>query len=311
MRRFLLQSLLFLLGACLLDRALGALLYTGLGRVHSGEGAGQIRQALLTEAEVVLLGNSRVRRHLDPDVLQEASGLTVQNAGANGQGLTYVRGVAALLLSRPVPPRCLVVNVDLDELGDAQSARARVLTPYLDRPAVRAALSPADPWLPLKSISWLWRFNGLALPIARNLLAPVPPDDGFAPRQGALESIPPERRPVVVLPERLPLDPASEQHLRALASLAHDADVGLAWIGAPFHELDGDGRIHPLRVEADARIARLAEELDVPFHVYDELSHPELAPIERYADPAHLDPEGAAIYSGLVGTDLRRLCGAD
>lgn len=304
------HAILFFLGLVVLDRGLGAALFGLHAQVRTGEGAGKVRQILESRAEILLLGSSRVRQHLDPDLLREATGHPTFNGGANGQSLAYVVGVTELALRAEHPPRCIVVNVDIDDLTDPQLGRAKVLTPYVDRTGVADVLRAGDPWLPVKRVSWLWRFNGLVLPMLRNVVRPRDSTtDGYAPRHGRLADVPLDRRPHQELPETLEVDPDAIALLEHLVRTTRDAGVNLTWISAPFHELDDDPGLHPLRQEAAEVLATIGTRESVPTVSFDEVRYPMLAPIELYADPAHLNQEGATLYSRLVGEALPTLCG--
>lgn len=285
MPRRLLVSLVLVFVA---DRGLGLALDQAARGVHDGERTGGLVRAVVDhpEARVLLLGSSRVRRHLDPRRFEAALGVPVRNAGCDGQGVAYARAVAALARAHGSRAERYVVDLNPFDLVDARESRVGVLAPFFGHaPVVDELLEARSAWAPLYLRSHAYRYNSAALPLAFRALRGARADDdrGFAPLAAG-------ERPHGGAP-RAPSEAADEAaeargmaHYRSLLREARAADVAVTFVVGPVR--DGWS-------EADQRrLRRLVDALaDEEARVID-LRHLALAR-ERWVDPIHLDAEGA------------------
>jgi hypothetical protein len=304
MVRHAIHALTFLALLVLVDRAVGALLGAGHERVDSGDRGGLIRRALGREdAELVVFGSSRARRHYEPAVLGEKLGLRAYNAGCDGQGVAYARMLERLMLGKGMRPRALVLQADTADLYESLLARAMLFAPYYGRdPVVDALLESATPFGRLKLQSWSYRYNSMAHAILRNLLAPKPePEDGFLPAHGTLRAAEPRqegrggRGPAparAILPGKLAL-------FEDFASDAARAGSLAVLVAGP--ELGAAG---PERGQALAAFAGAAQRGGGLFLELTEASEPRLADPSLYFDTLHLNAAGARIFSGLLADAL-------
>jgi len=100
-------------------------------------GDGTVYAAIASQAEVVILGHSRARHDYDTTILRERLGTTVFNAGKNGQGLWYSRGIADLL-ARTYGPRILIIDIDPQAIvyHPRDHAAISFLAPHMDQSPV-------------------------------------------------------------------------------------------------------------------------------------------------------------------------------
>src|SRR6266699_3997963 len=73
----------------IMDIALGASLGWLYRKTNTGESGGLINDALSRNAQVLLLGSSRMRHHAMPALLNRKLSLTAFNAGLDGQDFLY------------------------------------------------------------------------------------------------------------------------------------------------------------------------------------------------------------------------------
>lgn len=174
-----------------LDRIGGAILERAYARVEVGEGAGHGRySSLQTDAEFVVLGSSRARNHVDTTRVEESTGLRAYNAGANGQGLYYARAMQLALQARGSALRVLLVHVSPGDLTAPDTGRATVLRPLATlSPELEALFIEMDPWHRFKSLSKIYAYNTIVVPIILNAGKKANRNArGFAPRVGVMDT---------------------------------------------------------------------------------------------------------------------------
>ena len=73
-----------------------------------------VADALSRDAQVLLLGSSRMRHHAMPAVLNRTLSLTAYNAGMDGQDFLYSIILFELWQRSHAPPKAIVLNIDSD-----------------------------------------------------------------------------------------------------------------------------------------------------------------------------------------------------
>src|SRR5919197_2165224 len=106
------RSLLaFVLLAVAIDRVGGEALDAAYRRAAGG-GYGLVNHQLATGADVLVLGSSRARNHVDPAVLREELSSSEFNAGVAGHDFLYAMMLFDLWRRAHPAPRAIVLNVD-------------------------------------------------------------------------------------------------------------------------------------------------------------------------------------------------------
>ena len=85
MRRRVLTVILFVAAFVALDQVVGLTFQKLYFRTRTGEGGGLINEALMKNPDILLLGSSRMKHHLDPSVLEKELSMSAYNGGVNGQ----------------------------------------------------------------------------------------------------------------------------------------------------------------------------------------------------------------------------------
>jgi hypothetical protein len=301
LKKKILLVLLLLFG---LDRAIGLGLGLLQSRTRTGDTCGLINAALETDAPIVVLGSSRVRHHVMPEVLQAATGMRAYNAGVDGQDLMY-----ALLLHERLrlryKPKVLLLHLDPESLQERPDEYRRLgqFARWVDVDRnVAEVLERRGPFERVKLWSHAYRYNGMLLPILRNAWLPRSPDrtDGFQALPGRLASVP-ELPPVV---SRLP----SATHLadlRTLVARCREDGTRLVLFTTPSlrrPRAEYDGMLQAVR-------AVLADAPEVSLLAEDEWAHPERFSHhpELFNDVGHLNEEGARRLSHGLGDQLAGL----
>jgi hypothetical protein len=86
-----------------LDLTIGLGLAALLPRVHAGQQVGVINNAVEAEADVVILGSSHAMHGFNDAELTQLLGMRVHNAGLDGRGVVFARGLLALINQRRAP----------------------------------------------------------------------------------------------------------------------------------------------------------------------------------------------------------------
>ena len=325
MRRILLYTALLAALFFALDRAVAFALSRFLfPSVLSGEAGGDLNRLLKKrrDADLLILGSSRARHHIDPALLSPDVARRPYNAGANGVGDLFYAGVVLdLALREGLRPRTVILQTDAwqfeggeqgergdrsprierDEGADVKARRARGLSalyPFLDASPLLRRYVREHAGFREKTLLLLhaYRFNG-KVPnlVAHSLRRSTPVDaarDGFEPLQGRLANATPAAGEPLS-----ELDPAALEAFRAIVNLCARHGIRLVVVMPPYFEACAcEGRRAGLPGTLRAQGADRVLDFGVP---PSPLMQPGL-----WRDPAHLNSEGAALFSRILNDSL-------
>jgi len=285
------RLLAFALLLVLLDAGTGRLLDALHATVGEGQLVGQVNSAIRAHADVLVLGASTALHHYDDRALTQRLGLRTFAAGVDGRGVVFSRGLLALATAAH-PPRLVVFDVSY---SDRDRTSAQLLSPFYGRNAVVSGILGRDWRNRVKLTSRAYRYNGLMLPILANRGTPPMPW-GFEPLDGALPADAVPGGPV--RPDR-GLGPWFDRELRKLVADARSHGARIVFVESP----TWGGRVGP---QAMVEFERVARELDVPFHHLTPERCPELAHAALYRDRAHLNRQGAEVFTRRVADLLEQ-----
>jgi hypothetical protein len=301
------EAIRFVILLVAFDLAVGA----GLGQLYqrttTGEGGGLLNYALSKDPDVLVLGSSRAKHHIDPAVLSKKLSMTTFNAGINGQELLYAVMLVDLWKHRHAPPRAIVLQIDANtfEWSDDELAKTSVFSYYADEnDRVREILYSRSDFERLKYLSRSYRFNGKVFPILKNLLAhPDHEFDGYVALDGTIDLT--AQEPIVSDGSKSDSERFSERsvaYFRELVEYCRQGHTQLFLINSP--------RFREYREDHDAWLDSLSRFLvafpDVQFINIDEFTHPSLFAdrMDMFKDTAHLNARGSQEYSKLLATAL-------
>lgn len=141
-------------------------------RVYQGAMFGTINSALSARPAVLIVGSSAAAHHFDDKSLSEQIGRRVYNAGSDGRGIVFGRGLVALLCKEQ---RLDLVVVDVKRNADELARSQPSLAPYLDESPVIHDILMANWRNRILLLSRSFRYNGSALPMLSRLRAADPP----------------------------------------------------------------------------------------------------------------------------------------
>jgi len=304
LRLFIAKCLVFLSVLIFLDLTISTFLASFLKRCPAGD-LKEMRYAIKEcNEELIIMGSSRARHHLVPNVLGDSLKFDVYNAGMDGQGIYYHYSILASLLKRYRPK---LVLVDLTERDLLVSSRfgldgATVLHPFYGTSNELNEVLELGNWSnQLKLLSGLYRYNSTLSSMLSGYLVERQIVGGYEALHGSanLNDI---SRPVLDGDvDNIPLliDSMKMLYIHKFLTLAKENEVQVAITLSPSLNINvNEERLLPV-------YEKLADEYSVPLlcHVKNQafLSHSEL-----FKDNRHLNHRGAVLYSSLVAHELRR-----
>lgn len=126
------RNCIFLLVAIIIfDQIGGAILHYLYFRQKAGPNAETTFTFTKMHAEGFILGSSRGRRNYNPGIIADSLGISVYNAGHDGQTIFYEQAIVRRALARYVP-KLVIIDLNPEEMyfRDLHYDRLNVLAPY-------------------------------------------------------------------------------------------------------------------------------------------------------------------------------------
>jgi len=286
------------------DRGLHLFFSRSFARLET-VGLGEMMQS---DADIVILGSSRACHHYDSEVMEESTGESVFNAGRDGLGIPYMRGVCDILLNK-CSPRLIIIEVGpssiLAKQCSQQLKRAAYLAPYIDdSEVIKEMIYQQGYQQKIKYMSKAYRYNGQPMYLLYDLVKRdrfvkgfEPLDKFYTPEvRGDSDSSGSADEPVVEFDERC------VSWLRDMVRAAKDKGVRVLlvtsprWGGIAGYDLEAQ--------ETFSFIKGLAGEEAVPYVVVNEDDYPVFGDSSLFADAGHLNREGARVFSEIFASIL-------
>ena len=257
------------------------------------------------EHDVVVFGTSRATCHVDPERVGATLGRSVYNAGANGQRIPYGRMLLHLMIDAGFDGPLVLLQAEPRGLFKPEFERVKFMALFARHDAlVFDTLQSLDPHFRVKMLSAVYPFNS-NLPSLLMHMGATHQGDQYAPREGQLTEPP---RPSDWFELDLPAVDAPDPRAMALyrefvaEARAHGIDVFM--FTGPWYR---DGGVSPRYRLAQEFFENLAAENDGV--VYEALMEDELSELldgAYFADPSHLNREGAEIFSDHLAARVLR-----
>jgi len=279
------------------DWIFGKVAYKLLTRMpHStGELAKMNYQIESSVYDCYILGSSRAAHHYAPSVIADALGMSVYNAGCDGQGVSYADALLKSILDRH-KPKIVILECGQIEIEKNWLEKMSVLKPYyVTHPKVfDLALMINGNTERVKCMSSLYRFNSKAFQIIKSYaLSSEDKSYGYEP-------ISANEQKVKGLSyksnekENFALDSTVEKVLEDLVKTCKDNNIKLVVFCSPVLYDYSD---------VSRGLSDLFRDLEVPFYDYSNdtsfIYHSEL-----FGDFVHLNSTGADLYSRKVASDV-------
>lgn len=295
-RPFLLKFGLFLLLLVLVDWSLGTVIEQLYRRSPRGANWTKVNWLLRERFDVVIFGSSRAFRHYVPSVISEELGLSVFNAGQNGQYMLYSYAVEQLLLAQ-YAPKAIVLDVlpgfiVRAENGDEEVERLSSLSPFIGNKSVRRLLTRDDFFEKVKYASKMFRFNSKILSIAENLRTGANNVDNGFEQVGDVKFH--DRNPFDIdLMQQVEIDSFKLGILQDFIASARARNIAVYASFSPVSEPLSERTADVMRVYKDIFAAAEVPFLDFATAAYEDKS--------LFIDLTHMDGIGAERFSREFG----------
>jgi hypothetical protein len=299
---FLIKSVAFLLLLILADWGIGSAIGFLYRKAPYGANWTKENWLLNKKYDVVILGSSRALRHYVPGVIAEETGLSVFNAGQNGQYMLYSYGLEQLLLSH-YAPKLIVLDVlpsfiIKTDNPNEEFERLSTLSPFIENDSVRGLLTRGNVFENLKYASHMYRYNSKILSILENFRSPVDNVDNGYEVMGDMKYH--DRNPFIV--DRLntvEIDSFKLEILQKFITSAHAQNVNVIASFSPVCEPVSKRAADILQFYSS-----LFSELNTPFLNFTTTDYDHYMNLELFIDNIHMDGIGAEQFSTEFGKRL-------
>ncbi|HNW60245.1 MAG TPA: SGNH/GDSL hydrolase family protein [bacterium] len=305
--RFLGKLALFIVLLIAADFTLGKVIDHFFRKTLYGENWSKENWLLSRPCEVVCFGSSRTFRHYIPAVMQDSLGMTVFNAGANGQYVFYAYALEQLMLER-YTPKVIILDLLPNFVTQAESAeeelgRMSAMAPYADHPVVAELLTGGQFNEKIKLRSRLYRYNSRLLSLASNYFnTPGATDNGFVAigktRFRALHGF----------ADDLDKNPAPVYDPRRIAVLK--AFIASARARGALVVLAFSPTVQPLSPKVEQILAwydQFARETNTAFIKITSAAYPQFYDQSLYSDLIHMNEPGGRAYTPIFVSELKKV----
>lgn len=256
-------------------------------------------------ADIVVIGSSRAVYHYIPSVIIDSlrensmDYETVRNFGIDGNMVISNACTVESMVSR-CSPDIILFELSESELSDRleHERDIRTLSPFYSvNPHAKRYIDDYGFRKRIENISNLNRYNQALFWIVRSLSGAGTDDSnyGYMPLYGTIEAPDSYDESVIgTITLGRSFDDYSERHFRDVVKVCKNKGIRLIVVSSPKFR----------RQENNDGLARLLEELDVPFINFYNTEYFDRHP-ELFNDYAHLNDEGAHLFSGLLFTALK------
>jgi hypothetical protein len=302
MKKASLRIILFGITLVLLDRGLHYFFQTTFGKLETVG----LSAALEAKAELVIFGNSRAFHHYDPNVLERVTGQSAFNAGRDGLGIPYMRGVSDVLLNT-YHPKTVIIEIRPRDIRTVfcrnQIHRVAWLAPYMNQSGAVKDMLYRQGWNQrIKYLSKAYCFNSQPLYFFYDLVKRKHIIKGYEPlsKQFTLEKA--RKTPRQGLTLSFDMNAECISLLRSAIRDIKKCGASVFLITSP--KWGGMAAYEPDVLPIFSFYEQLADQEGVPYLKIMEEAYPEFSDISLFADRNHLNRKGATILSNIIGTLL-------
>jgi hypothetical protein len=229
--------------------------------------------------------------------------MSAYNAGCNGQGLYYYKGLVDLILNKQAPA-IVILNIDAGVVQDSARYlnRATTLAPFMgESKIIQSMIFSKGPLERLKYMSLSYRFNGKPLAIVKNLFVEDRSIAGYEPKNARLQ---PEQAIERELTSNTP-DKKMLDVLREIILQLKNAGVHVILVNSP--RWLKEGTIAPYRRPILEEIRNLAQSEQVSFLAVTQENTPLFQDSSYFFDTSHLNEDGAGVFSEILAEKIAGL----
>lgn len=243
---------------------------------------------------VLIFGSSRAFHHYVPAILEDSLGMSVYNAGADGNGIILSYMQLQTLLQHH-KPKMIIYDVyppfDLAE-GDNSKYLGRQRYFYGESPAVDSVFWRISPSERVKMLSNMYRYNSDLLQLVADCLSPKQSDiKGYRPQHGTSDFI-------VEKDADFKLDSLKLEYFNRFIDLCRANNIDLRLVFSPRYYAEN-------QPSTGYEVARkIAADKGMTIHDYLQAT-PFDTDKSLFKDSQHLNDDGAKAFTKLIVKNLR------
>jgi hypothetical protein len=299
--RFINKLFIFLIIVFIVDRFLGFQLDYFFNNKIQGGNFGIINQAIKNKADIIILGASRAHHNYIPEIISKNTKLSCYNLGLDGMSIIYNYCLLTHILNN-YKPKLVIYDVGGFELSNKWAGPAHYdkLMPIIRKyDNLIELIKINDPYIKLKLILSLYSYNQKIHSLINDgfILNKIT-FSGYAPLFGS--------EPEKVFndnPDEIPLhDEEDNTHWKALHYFINklkEDNIPFVFIFSPTWP-DLQHTIQP-------NLLKTIRSNSVDLHIIHKKYYSEFLNRNLYKDPAHLNQEGAVIFSKIVNLKIKTL----
>lgn len=252
-------------------------------------------QVIEAEYDCYILGSSRAVHHYNPAILKDSLGLSVYNAGCDGQGISYADAILKAIYSRK-KPKLVVLECSDTELLPTWLEKMSVLKPYYPQYSqmqdVAVMIGGDKEAFKCKFASY--RLNSIPFRILKTYMTPKDKLNGFEPitinKEANLQYAEKNN-------ESFSVDTTTMKVLNDLVKTCKDNEIQLIACFSPTLIPKHSNAIYLKLLFANMGVSYLDYSNDERFIKYPDM----------FSDYVHLREEGANIYTKLIAKDIKNI----
>lgn len=298
MKKYLLKIVLFFGVVAVMDAGFG-LACEWLQTHAKGGRMKSVRQtALVQESDIVVMGSSRAHHHYVPSILTDSLGLSVCNAGVDGNGIVLASGLYNMMVKR-YTPKVIIYDVepafDINVYAEDGNNTRYIgwLRPYFADKQVREIITAVDTSERYKNLSGMFRYNSKIVDLLKDQL--VMSDyakDGLAPLKGEMVSEPKiQEKSIAAVQDTLKLKMMEE-----FVSQVSRSDTRLIMLASP--------RYGAMSSEVFNPIKKICDRYGVEF--WDFYTDPQFQKMGYFKEPMHLNEKGSIVYTSVLCKKIKK-----
>ncbi len=253
----------------------------------------------MAKEDIIVFGSSRAFHHYIPQVIADETGLSVFNAGRQGQGIIYAYGKYLSMRKHHIPKVVLLdffYEYDLLQKGN-NSDYLQLLKPYAqESEELSTYFREVDKMMSVKMKSQLYVYNSRVFNVVKDYLqkenqaSSIFKDRGFEAKYGS--HVVGEKVPLIL---ETPIDSLKIQVLHQFAqTVSQDGGRFILVFSPIYHDL------------SRFSYNKIINELAVKYEFWNEAENSEFT-AQDFFDEGHLNMSGAVKFSKQVASRLNEL----
>lgn len=298
MKKYLLKIVLFFVIVAVVDFGFGKTCEWLQLHAKGGQMKCITQAALVQESDIIIMGSSRANHHYVSSVLADSLGMSVYNAGVDGNGIVLASGLYAMMKSR-YTPQVVIYDVepafDINVYSEDGNNTRYIggLRPYYANNNVREIIARIDPMERYKNISFMFRYNSKIFDLLRDLfVAGGYVEDGFVPLQGMMTKEP----EIKSKGEPSHTDDMKLEFLEEFVADLSKSDIRLIVTASP--------KYGAVTSEVFEPVKEICDKYGVEF--WDYYCSPKFQKKELFKEQMHLNEAGAKYYTAFLSQKLKK-----